>query len=243
MHIRTLETFYARAWMPAEVIDYDGWKLHFAEGYTRRANSVNPFYGSLLDLDDKLAYCEDAFALRGLPVVYKLTDTVYPEDLDAELAVRGYSKGTTVSVQTADLQWQSSRIDDKARYTEMFDEAWLEDFCRLNVVDSRHLPPMRRLLQRIPLKKCFMHIKDERETVAVGLGVTDSTHLALFDIVTSPHHRQRGWGWTLVKSLLAWGKSHGATTGTLQVLPDNMSALRLYARFGFTESYRYWYRT
>jgi len=34
---------------------YDGWILRYANGYTSRANSINPLYQSTLDLQEKIA--------------------------------------------------------------------------------------------------------------------------------------------------------------------------------------------
>jgi hypothetical protein len=41
---------------------------------------------------------------------------------------------------------------------------------------------------------------------------------------------------------VAWGHDAGATRGYLQVVDGNLLALNLYAKLGFREAYRYWYR-
>jgi len=64
----------------------------------------------------------------------------------------------------------------------------------------------------------------------------------LFDIVTHPNFRNRGYGRQLVLDLLSWGKERGARIAYLQVMLDNAPALRLYSKVGFEEIYRYWYR-
>ena len=78
--------------------------------------------------------------------------------------------------------------------------------------------------------------------VGCGLGVVESKHIGLFDIVIDKSYRNQGLGQILIESILAWGKSKGAEYGYLQVLVDNDPAVRLYSKAGFKEEYRYWYR-
>ena len=78
--------------------------------------------------------------------------------------------------------------------------------------------------------------------VAYGLAVVERGMVGLFDIVTVPEARRRGIGRLLVKSLLAWGRTQGASASYLQVLGRNDAARGLYGGFGFAEAYRYHYR-
>jgi len=64
----------------------------------------------------------------------------------------------------------------------------------------------------------------------------------LFDIVTAPEHRNRGYGTRLISSMLAWARENGAAHAYLGVVESNAPARRLYAKFGYEEAYRYWYR-
>jgi ribosomal protein S18 acetylase RimI-like enzyme len=72
--------------------------------------------------------------------------------------------------------------------------------------------------------------------------VLDRDLIGIFDLVTSPAHRRRGYGAALVASLLEWGFAHGARTAYLQVVKSNAAASALYRKLGFTEAYQYWYR-
>ena len=84
------EWLTARAWLSFESIDYDGWDLRFADGYTKRANSVNPHFGSSLPAPTKIAHCEAVYGQRGLPTIFRLTPFSQPPDLDTVLADAGY---------------------------------------------------------------------------------------------------------------------------------------------------------
>jgi ribosomal protein S18 acetylase RimI-like enzyme len=240
--IRRLEEVSLNAWPALQTVVYDGWLLRVADGYTRRANSVNPLYPGALDPVGKIGRCEAVYAARGQDTVFKLTDAAEPADLDDRLEQRGYRREAPTSVQTLDLGALAPPPSVNAAGDAAVTEAWLDDFCRLNGVAERHRPTMRRMLGLLIPSACFMAVRDRGETVAVGLAVREHRHVGLFDIVTAPERRGQGFGTALVHQLLAWGKAGGAHTAYLQVMRDNAPALRLYERLGFRERYGYWYR-
>ncbi len=244
--IRFIEELALNAWPCLQTIHYDGWLLRFADGYTRRANSVNPLYASTLDPLEKIRYCEETYRSRGQDTVFKMTTAAQPENLDALLAEQGYREEALTSVQTLDLSNVESPHTRAITVDTALTDTWLAAFCRLNNVDSRRVPTMTRMLNNIVPARCFMALRrDDRpnaEAVAVGLTVLERAHMGLFDIVTAPPLRNQGLGTQLMLHLLQWGKTHGASHAYLQVMCNNAPALRLYARLGFTEIYRYWYR-
>ena len=99
---RRIEEASLRAWPALTDTDFDGWRLRFSRGYTRRANSITPLGASMLSLDDKLATCERLYAERDLPPIFRLTPFAPPE-LDDVLARRGYRLGDRVEVRALDL--------------------------------------------------------------------------------------------------------------------------------------------
>jgi ribosomal protein S18 acetylase RimI-like enzyme len=101
--IRALEEISFRGWHALENERYDGWVLRAANGYTGRANSINPLYPSSHALDDKIAYCDAWYAARGIPPIFRLNDAMQPPDLDAQLAARGYRRFNESRVMTAEL--------------------------------------------------------------------------------------------------------------------------------------------
>src|ERR1051325_879327 len=101
MLVRNLEEVTLNAWPALQTVYYDGWVLSFAEGYTRRANSVHPLYPAALPVADKLAVCEAAYSARGQATIFKLSPLDL--ELDTLLDRRGYASEATSSVQVADL--------------------------------------------------------------------------------------------------------------------------------------------
>jgi len=97
--IRHLEELSLNALPALETTYLDGWVVRFADGYTKRANSVNPLYTSVTDVEDKMDYCESMYAVRKQPTVYKMTPLAEPRDLDQFLTERGYREEPGASVQ------------------------------------------------------------------------------------------------------------------------------------------------
>ena len=69
-----------------ETVYRDGWALRFSNGYTRRANSVNPLYPGSCPFDDDLREPEEFYRCHGQRVVFKLTGDSLPDGLDSALA-------------------------------------------------------------------------------------------------------------------------------------------------------------
>ena len=72
--VRTIESLSFKALPALESRYYDGWLLRYAEGYTRRANSVNPVYASTDDIDLKISQCELVYAQKKRPTIFKMTE-------------------------------------------------------------------------------------------------------------------------------------------------------------------------
>lgn len=223
-------------------MSYDGWILRFADGYTKRANSVNPLYFSSIDAGEKMHFCEYVYQRRNLPTVFKMTSSAFPGDLDKKLYAKGYQIDSPTSVQTIDLNVVNLQRTFEEELQVDLSDSWLENYCRMNAVPIVHRKTLQKILMNIIPSRCFVSIKSNERIVACGLGVLQSGCVGLFDIVTDKDFRNRGYGQQIVKSILDWGKQNEAQTGYLQVMLDNIPALNLYSKIGFIEHYQYWYR-
>jgi ribosomal protein S18 acetylase RimI-like enzyme len=240
--ITIIEELSLNAWTSLQTMVYDGWIIRFANGYTKRANSVNPLYPSTVDIDEKLQFCENLYQGKNLPVVFKLTPAVHPSNLDDRLVESGYQKDSPTSVQTLDLEALNLQAPSKTEMQDNLSDEWLENFCAVSAISELHRQTLREILSNIVPRHCFASLRFNHRVVACGLGVLQADYLGLFDIVTDKDFRRRGYGQQVVKSILAWGKENKAQTAYLQVMLDNTPALHLYAKLGFLEQYQYWYR-
>ncbi len=224
-------------------LHYDGWVLRFSDGHTRRGNSVHPLYPGALDVREKIARCEELYAVQGLPLVFKITDAAEPAELDGVLEEQGFGVSATTSVQVRALEETPLESAHPVALSGRAGGDWLDAFCRLTEVPPRRREVLARMLDGIFTPAAYASITVDGEIVAVGLGVVVHGWVGLYDIATAEPQRRRGLARSIVNALLAWGRKSGATDAYLQVMVDNAPALALYDTIGSVEVYRYWYRS
>lgn len=242
--IKVFEELSLNSWPSLQTMLFDGWVLRFANGFTKRSNSISPLFSSGVNPEGKIRYCENVYQNMGLDTVFKMTPAVYPGNLDEILEAKGYIIDSPTSVQILDLSDHHISPNKRAILSSNFTKAWLSDFCRLVNLEERHQSTLKKILTNIVPPTCFASLGEveEKETISCGLGVLQNKYFALYDIVTAANSRNRGFGREIVLNLLNWGKEKGARTVYLHVMLNNEPALRLYSQPGFKEIYRYWYR-
>ncbi|MFD1388607.1 GNAT family N-acetyltransferase [Oceanobacillus oncorhynchi subsp. oncorhynchi] len=239
---KTIEELSLNNWQPLSTLLYDGWVLRFANGYTKRANSIQPIYYSTYKLEQKIDACEKVYSEKNLRTIFKITPFIQPENLDDILKEQAYSLVDYTSVQTIALDTISEPTLHSVSIDEKINREWLDRFCQLNNVEEKNKDTMLQMLSNIITRKCFISLYYNEEVIACGLGVIEREYIGLYDIVTASQYRNQGFAEQLILYLLKWGKDKGAKYSYLAVLLNNEPALRLYSKIGFSEIYRYWYR-
>ncbi|MEH2249446.1 MAG: hypothetical protein V7K33_07790 [Nostoc sp.] len=79
-----------KAWPAFETINHNGWLMRFADGYTKRANSVSVLDQIGLDIEEKITYCQSQYRERKQKPIFRLLSFTKLEVLDERLATRGY---------------------------------------------------------------------------------------------------------------------------------------------------------
>jgi GNAT superfamily N-acetyltransferase len=237
---RRLERLGFRARPSFETVEVDGWTLRFADGYTKRANSVNPHFGSTLPVSAKIAHCEALYGERGLPTIFRLTPFSEPADLDRTLTSAGYDVLDRSLVMAASLD----RAPDleSGNVLIVSNDEWFAAFDRLRPLDRVKQAAHRRIVESAQGTRCFALIEQNGDPIACGLGVLVDDAVGLFDLYTAEERRRRGHGGAVIGSILRWAVHQGARTGFLQVHSQNTPVRRLYEGFGFEVAYPYWYR-
>ncbi len=237
---------------------YDGWLLRFAEGYTKRANSVSVVGESVLSPMDKIKYCEENYREHNLPAVFKITPMAV--ELDELLEESGYTAVDKTNVMTVDLT-KKEKTESKGKgyckdkttgspgmtevsvnIEETFTESWQYYYFTFNKVSPASVPTAKKIQAKITNPVLCATVYVDKKAVACGLGVLEQGHVGLLDIVVKEEYRGCGFGKVLCRALLEKAKEKGAATGYLQVVDSNEVAKQLYRNLGFEDVYSYWYR-
>lgn len=242
--IRIIEELSMNALPALQTNIYDGWVLRFADGYTNRANSINPIYPSNEDLCNKIEIVNQIYRSRNLKPVYKLTKQALPENLDETLEKNGYILAGLTGVQVLALKDTVVEVKHKAVIFNKFNEDWFIHYCHLNNISEDNTLTLKNMLKSIISKAAYFLLQDDDgEIFACGMCVLEREYIGLFDIVTAYKHRNKGYGTILIQNILHWGRENGANYAYLQVVLNNVPALKLYSKIGFKEVYQYWYRS
>ncbi|CAB3641138.1 GNAT family N-acetyltransferase [Achromobacter marplatensis] len=221
---------------------YDGWLVRFAHSEAKRVRSVNVLGLSTRPLDERLAYCSSLYARHGLPMVLRITSIGPDFSLDAELEARGYTFTGETRVMSMSLAPRPS-VRGGLHFRKVDTGRFAQAVGAMRGSAPGHIGEHEARLQGLAVDKLPVLALDAAgQCVAAGLAVRDDDLVGLFDIVTDPGQRRKGYADALVDYLLTEGAAGGATTAYLQVEPENTAARALYGRYGFKDCYAYWYR-
>lgn len=179
--IKVFEELSLNSWPSLQTMLFDGWVLRFANGFTRRSNSISPLFSSGLNPEEKIRYCENVYQNLGLDTVFKMTPSTYPTNLDEILEAKGYIIHSPTSVQILDLSDRHVSPFKKAILSSNFSEEWLSDFCRLVKLDEQDQSTLKKILNNIIPPTCFASLEEveEKDTISCGLGVLQDKYFAL----------------------------------------------------------------
>jgi len=237
-----LEEVSFNSWPALRSLQYDGWILRLANGFTDRCNSVWPLYGSNLKLAEKIDRCERFYAAQGQPAIFRITSDMSRAELDDHLEKLGYTVKTPTIVQTLSIADLPAVTDpDGVSVCSIPDERWVDDVA--NVMDfSGPLTTYGEILKNIVWPVGLFRAEVDGEVIGVALAVAEEEFVGLYGMHTRVPFRRQGWGRKLMSTMLQWGRNHGAEIVYFHVEADNTPARTLYDSMGFEEVYRYWYR-
>lgn len=239
---KNVEELTLHAWPSLQTMTLDGWLLRFANGCTKRANSISPLYEGKENVKEKIEECEALYKENGLATIFKITPFTHPSNLDALLEERHYVIHERSSVKIRGLNHVEKPSNDSISIDAELTNRWLELFSRFSSLDDQQSRDQERIIRNILSRKAFFILYQHEIPVACGFGVVTRGYFGLHHIVTEEKYRNQGYGKQLILNMLSWARDQGIATCYLQVVKHNFPAVKLYQRLGFQEIYEYWYR-
>lgn len=227
-----LERLLAATWPAPETADLGGWLLRYAEGYTRRANSVLALTAPPGGTDAALAAVEAWYGEHGARPLIAMAGPV-TKRLDQELAARGWEAEAEAAVMVRPIE--PVAYEGEVAIVEAPGATFLE-------LAGRGSAEVAAKVFGAGPDRGYAEIRHGGVLVARGRGAVAGDTVAISNIGTLPEHRRQGLGTEVLKALEAWGAGVGARRAALQVETDNEAALAMYRRLGYAERYRYHYR-
>ncbi|MFC0629166.1 GNAT family N-acetyltransferase [Kribbella deserti] len=221
-----------------ETVQLGEWLLRASGGWTGRGNSLLPYGDPGLPLEKALAEVADFYRVRDLP---PLALTVLGSPLEEVLRAEGWVEArpeqsdvlllhTSIDLVNADPGVEIV-IDDKPS------EPWYD-------ATAEGVPPVgRKMLEGAAPPVAFASIRVDGQIAAVGRGALTGHWLGVDAIHVREPYRRRGLATAMLRGLARWAGPLGGRRTYLEVLEDNQPAMATYTTLGYTEAYRYRYKT
>jgi ribosomal protein S18 acetylase RimI-like enzyme len=242
--IKKIEELSMNALPALSTILVNGWVLRFANGYSKRANSVNPIYPCSIEVERNIEVCDELFKRNGLGTVFKLTETEDAYRIDEILSRDGYSNEARTNIMLKSIgEFQITEEEKKDVFIyRKFRDDWFEAFVHMNKVGPQHRATLQKMLQSIIPDTYYGCIVENDKIVAVGLGVAERGYVGMYDICVDEEKRRTGLGTKIMKNLIHAASKEGCIYSYLQVVDANDGAKLLYDKLGYEKQYSYWYR-
>lgn len=229
-----------KAW-PGIEVEWDGaWVRRAANGYTKRANSLQCF-----DPDDgadpsaRLKAARAWFIARDLQPVIRTTPLASPA-LNAALDAEGWDSighSHLFAMPLADVA-----PDPEGRTLSVRDPAFLAAQQALQGYDEATQARLRALLAVMTVPAAGILLYRQGQPVATGLVAIADGIVVTGNVVTDPARRREGLGGAMMRTGHHWAASQGATVAALNVEADNSAGQALYRSLGYARQYDYHYR-
>ncbi|MBN1469763.1 MAG: GNAT family N-acetyltransferase [Fusobacteriaceae bacterium] len=241
MEIIEIELMMMRSWPALEEKTYDGWIMRFSEGYTKRANSINPMYESYFDLEEKYEYCRKLYEEKKLSMIFKIMEGDNFEEVDRFLENKGLPKRELVIIKEIDIEEINYEVE-KINISWGFDKKWFDFFSLENKLSFKEEKILKKILDKNIDNNIYFSKEIKGEIVACGMAVVEEARIGIFNIFVKENKRKKGYATEIIKGILVEARKINIRKGYLQVINNNEHAIKLYKKMGFREKYRTWYR-
>lgn len=240
--IAEIETAFLSAW-PALETAWDGqWVWRFANGYTKRANSMqcqDPADDH--DVEARLERFCGYSRQAGIPPVFRVTPLAGP-NLIATLDAQGWEMHEASRIFGMRVTGTAVLPDD-VECVPPADVRWFDAQCLLQAYDRRTRQNLAAIIALMPETARGLTLRGPDGTPSASTLVVVVEKLVTFtNVIVAPNRRGRGLGAKIMRAALAVGHRAGARAAALHVSADNPAGRGLYASLGFSDLGGYDYR-
>jgi GNAT superfamily N-acetyltransferase len=230
-----------RAW-PGLEVEWDGsWVRRAANGYSKRANSVQCFDpaddGNAIE---RIAASCRWFEDRSLKPIFRVNSLTAPT-LNAALDAAGW--GAIDHSQVVAMELGPVLRDPRAELLTLHDPKFLAAHQRVSGDSDEKMDKLRAILGvlDVPAIGIVLRAPDGRPVSSALMAIADGTVIT-GNVVTDQSERRKGYAGGMMRTGLAWAHAKGARYAALNVVAENAVALALYRSLGYSHQYDYLYR-
>lgn len=242
--IQKIEELSMNALPALSTVLVNGWILRFANGYTKRANSINPLYPTSIDIMDNIKICDEIFRGNNQDTVFRFTEKEDNFEIDSILEKEGYiyKDKTNVMLKSISNYEIDKGYTEGIVISENLNNEWFQAFTKMNKIGEKNSLTLKEMLGKIIPTTYYCYLLEKEEIVAVGLGVAERGYVGIYDIYVGEEHRRKGFGYKIMENILYKAAKDGCDYSYLQVVDSNEKAKSLYDKLGYKKQYSYWYR-
>ena len=227
---------------PGLELDFDGsWVLRSANGYTKRANSVQ----SLDPADDgnaaaRIATAVEWFSERKLKPVFRITPLAGPGVL---AALDDANWDTIDHSKLLAMELVPPSPDSRVECYDPLDARFLSAQQTLQRYSDETTAKLTAVLRALEVDaRGIVLYADDGRPVSSSLMSINRGIVVTGNVVTDSTERRKGYAAAMLRTGLAWAWSAGARVAALNVAAENTAAQALYAGLGYVWQYDYLYR-
>jgi ribosomal protein S18 acetylase RimI-like enzyme len=230
------------AWPGLRQVIHGDWLLRFADGMSRRANSVNPLRMDVTSIARDVAAFQELYRAQELPLIVRVPSFLDPEVGHELERLHFTSEGETCTIH-GEFAMAAVKTDTDIEVLSQASESWFSAMSKLQKHTPAQTEIYRRVIGHIALPAGFATLRKDGEIVAVAYGAVHDGLLCCESVIVDARMRGQGCGRRLMATLFAWAQGRGATGACLQVEASNVAGRALYRSIGLTtELHRYNYR-
>ncbi len=229
------------AWPGIEVEWDASWVRRAANGYTKRANSVQPLDpADDADAEARILAAAGWYGARGLRAVVRLTPLAGPRVVAAldRLGWRAVDASRLFAMALA-----ATDPDPHGVALDVRDPRFLAAQQELHGYSEAQRAGLAAVLAvlEVPAAGLVLHAPDGTVVASALMSIADGI-VVTGNVIVAAAARRRGHGAALMRTGLAWARGQGARLAALNVAAGNRGAQALYRSLGYRHQYDYGYR-